>query len=341
MNRMFRRISCVCAVVLACALSGCGGGAEGGSPVPTAPTPTPTPPAAPLPAATVTPSGPNWSFSTDGGAGVLNRLDGSFNASGDAVTAVLSPSGSLSCFQPDSDRARFTGTRAGRAIQMRSQPLRNQVIDLSGTLSADGEAFDGAYTITGGCAQSATTAMAGRAVMLTGVWAGKLGNIPAVVDLQMASTPDESAGYPVSGTVKFSNTQCFANATITRRVRGRWLFPDIVSLTQRLELLGNVSDDLSTMNFAYVLVEGTCPELRDGDGALCDSESPRAVPQSLVPAPRLTLPGRCAGLPGGLRLRPSERPPPVSQNSSAGCCGCMARSALPLECAGTGRRAAG
>jgi hypothetical protein len=72
----------------------------------------------------------------------------------------------------------------------------------------------------------------------------------------------------VSGTVKFSNTQCFANATITRRVRGRWLFPDIVSLTQRLELLGNVSDDLSTLNFNYVIVEGTCPELRDGVGSL-------------------------------------------------------------------------
>lgn len=198
----------------------------------------------------------------------MNRLDGSFNASGDAVTGVLSPSGSPSCFQTDSDRALFTGTRAGRAIQMRSRPLRDQVIDLSGTLSANGEAFEGAYTITGGCSGSATGAVAGRAINLTGVWSGKFGNLPAVVDMQMASTPDGSAGYQVSGTVKFSNTQCFANATITRRVRGRWLFPDIVSPTQRLELLGNVSDDLSTLNFNYVLVEGTCPELVDGVGSL-------------------------------------------------------------------------
>ena len=212
------------------------------------------------------PTGPNWSFRTS--AGSLTGLEGSFNASGNTVTAVMSPFGSLSCFQPDSDRARFTGTQTGRAIQMRSLPLRDQVIDLSGTLSGDGEAFEGAYTITGGCAGGATSALAGRAVNLTGVWTGKLGNVPAVVDLQMASTPDGSAGYEVSGTVKFSNTDCFANATITRRVRGRWLFPDIVSLTQRLELLGNASDDLSTLNFNYVLVQGTCPELLEGVGRL-------------------------------------------------------------------------
>ena len=190
MNRKFGRVSCVCAVVLAGALSGCGGGSEGLSPVSTSPT-APTEPTQPLPQAPLTPSGQNWSFRTDGG---LNRLDGSFDASGDAVTAVLSPSGSPSCFQTDSDRALFTGTRAGRVIQMRSRPLRDQVIDLSGTLSANGEAFEGAYTITGGCSGGATGAMAGRAVNLTGVWSGKLGNVPAVVDMQMASTPDGSAG---------------------------------------------------------------------------------------------------------------------------------------------------
>jgi hypothetical protein len=151
---------------------------------------------------------------------------------------------------------------------MRSQSVNGQVIDLSGTLSANSDAFEGVVSVTGGCANGPAKAISGRAVNLTGVWSGKLGNIPAVVDLQMASTPDESAGYPVSGTVKFSNTECFASATITRRVRGRILFPDIVSQTQRLELLGNVSDDLSTMNFSYVLVQGTCPELRDGDGTL-------------------------------------------------------------------------
>jgi len=94
------------------------------------------------------------------------------------------------------------------------------------------------------------------------------GLIPTVIHLQMTSTPDESAGYELSGKVTFSNTACFANATITRRARGRWLFPDIVSDTQRLELLGTMSDDLSTMNISYALVQGTCPELVFGDGRL-------------------------------------------------------------------------
>jgi hypothetical protein len=60
----------------------------------------------------------------------------------------------------------------------------------------------------------------------------------------------------------------FANATITRRARGRWLFPDIVSGTQHLELTGTVSDDLSTRDISYVLVQGTCPELASGNGRL-------------------------------------------------------------------------
>jgi hypothetical protein len=262
MRNMLRQIACACAIVLTGALGGCGGGSEGGSPVATAPTP---PPATPVPA-TVTPSGPNWSFRTS--TGTLTGLEGSFDAGGDAVTAVLAPFGSPSCFHPDPDRLQFTGTRAGRAIQMRSQPLRGQVVDLSGTLSDSGDAFSGAYTITGGCAGSSASAMTGRAVDLTGVWTGKLGNLPAVVDMQMAGAPDSSAGYEVSGTVTFSNTGCFANATITRRVRGRWLFPDIVGATQRLELLGTASDDLSTLEFSYVLVQGTCPELLEGSGRL-------------------------------------------------------------------------
>src|SRR5215203_1873378 len=167
MNSMLRRLSCVCAVVVAGPLSGCGGGSEGRSPVSPWPT-APTEPTQPLPQATLTPAGPNWGFRTNGG--LLTSLDGSFDASGDAVTAVLSPSGSSDCFQTDSDRALFTGTRVGRAIQMRSRPLRDQIIELSGTLSANGDAFEGAYTITGGCSRTATGAMAGRAVNLTGVW---------------------------------------------------------------------------------------------------------------------------------------------------------------------------
>ena len=110
--------------------------------------------------------------------------------------------------------------------------------------------------------------MVGRLVDLTGRWAGKLGAIPIVIDMHMASTPDASAGYALTGSVTFSNTQCFPNASITRRARGRWLFPDIVSGTQRLELIGTVSQDLSTMGLDYALVSGTCPELDFGSGSL-------------------------------------------------------------------------
>jgi hypothetical protein len=95
-----------------------------------------------------------------------------------------------------------------------------------------------------------------------------MGTIPTVFDLQMASTPDADGNYAVSGSARFSNTQCFANAVITRRGRGRVLFPDVVGETQRLELIAEVTEDLSTMHAIYVLVTGTCPELEFGDGLL-------------------------------------------------------------------------
>ena len=263
---MLKRLSFWPAVVFVLAVVACGGGSPGGAATPTSPTPPAGP--APSPTETIIASGANWSVRPAGAAtGALTGLEGSFNTLGDTISAVLAPFGD--CFRPDSQRLRFAGTRSGRAVEMRSQPLDGQVIDLSGTLSAVGDALDGAYTVTGGCGHGrGGQSVIGRAVNLTGVWAGTMGQIATVIDLQMASTPDESAGYELSGKVTFSNTACFANATITRRARGRWLFPDIVSDTQRLELLGTVSDDLSTMNISYALVQGTCPELVFGNGRL-------------------------------------------------------------------------
>jgi hypothetical protein len=262
---MLKRLSFWPAVVLVLALVACGGGSPGGAATPTSPTPPAGP--APPPTEPIIASGANWSVRPAGGTtGALTGLEGSFNTSGDTISAVLAPFGE--CFRPDSERLRFAGTRSGRAVAMRSQPLNGQVIDLSGTLSAVGDALEGAYTVTGGCGHGRGQSVVGRSVNLAGVWAGTLGQVPTVIDLQMASTPDETAGYELSGKVTFSNTACFANATITRRARGRWLFPDIVSDTQRLELLGTVSDDLSTMNISYALVQGTCPELVFGNGRL-------------------------------------------------------------------------
>jgi hypothetical protein len=251
------------ALVLALTSATCGGGSPNPAPAPSPTSPTPGTPA-PAPPPTVTPSGANWSFRPPGGP--LRALEGSFDPSGGATTAVLAPFGS--CFQGDSDRARFTGARSGLAIELQSQPLNGQVINMSGRLSPGGDMFEGAYSMTGSCSDGGQHPVIGRLVDLNGRWTGKLGAIPTVIDMHMAGTPDESAGYALSGSVTFSNTQCFPNASITRRARGRWLFPDIVSETQRLELIGQLSDDLSTMFVDYVLVAGTCPELSFGSGSL-------------------------------------------------------------------------
>jgi hypothetical protein len=249
------------ALVLAFTVATCGGDSPNRAPSPTSPTPADP---APTPSPPVTPSGANWSFRPKGGP--LRALEGSFDPSGGPTTAVLAPFGT--CFQPDSDRARFTGTRNGLAIELQSQPVNAQVINLSGRLSPAGDMFEGAYSMTGSCSDGGQHSVTGRLVDLTGLWAGKLGTIPTVIDMHMASRPGESAGYALSGSVKFSNTQCFPNASITRVARGRFLFPDIVSGTQRLELIGQLSDDLATMFIDYALVAGTCPELEFGSGSL-------------------------------------------------------------------------
>src|SRR5687768_13609621 len=126
------------AVGLTLFIGACGGTSPGPASNPVSPTPA-TQPSIPSPPPTlipVTPSGANWSFRPVGDAVAITGLEGSFNISGETVTAVLAPYGGGRCFRPDSDRALFTGTRSGRAIQLRSQPLNGQVIDLSGNLSA-------------------------------------------------------------------------------------------------------------------------------------------------------------------------------------------------------------
>jgi hypothetical protein len=223
-------------------------------------------------------SGENWSFRFDGFTGIgvtggygsavpLAALEGSFNSSVDAVSAVMQPFGR--CLSGDTNRVRFSGTRSsGGVVQLESLEQSGQVVRINATLSATGDALQGTYTITGGCGAGTAGAVAGRRVNLTGVWTGTMGAVPTVVNLQMASTPDADGNYALSGAVTFSNTPCFVNAVVTRRTRGRVMFPDIETPTQRLELIAEVSEDLTTMQIAYVLVTGTCPELSSGAGRL-------------------------------------------------------------------------
>ena len=203
---------------------------------------------------------------TLGRGAVLTALEASFNASGDPITAVLTPFGQ--CFSPDSARARFTGTRSGNTILLESQPVQGQVIRLEGTLSPAGDAFDGKYTIFGGCADGASAPIRGRPVNLAGVYVGVIGGLPVTLDLQVASSPDADGNYALSGTAKFSNTTCFADATITRRTRGRVMFPDIVSATHSMELFAELDGDYATMYVEYVVTVGRCPELSIGSGRL-------------------------------------------------------------------------
>jgi len=254
--------------------AGCGGG---GGTTPAAPSTTPTV-TQPAPSAPIVASGDNWSFRFNGLTGVgvtsgyanaapLGALEGSFDAAGSSITAVMQPYGS--CLRGDTTRLYFRGTRTGAAISLTTLATTGETVSINATLSASGDTLQGTYSLSGGCSGGASGAITGQRVNLSGLWRGTMGNIPMEVDLAMATTPDaDGPNYVLSGAVRFANTQCFPTAVITRRGRGRVLFPDIVGTTQRLELIAEVDADLSTMDIVSVLVAGTCPELSSTNGRL-------------------------------------------------------------------------
>ena len=266
------------AVVLLAAI----GAARCGS-SPSAPTSTPPPPTAPP--TSIVASGQNWSFRLDGFIGAPSKsispgglnifpmygsmaplvaLEGAFNTSTGSVTAVLQPFGR--CFDWDTNRVRFTGTRSGNTIALESVPNQSQVVRINVTLSASGDAAQGTYGITGGCGAGASGPIDGRLVNLTGIWSGTMGSIAARLDMRMADAPDGDGNFPVSGTAAFSGTSCFPNAVITRRGRGRIIFPDIDGPPHHMELIAEVWEDLTAMKVSFALTQGTCPELASGDG---------------------------------------------------------------------------
>lgn len=270
---------------LVVALVGVIGAVRCGSSSPTAPTSTTSTPT-PLPP-TIVASGQNWSFRLDGFIGApvksitpggliifptygssapLVALEGAFNAAPGSVSAVLQPFGT--CFDWDTNRVRFSGTRSGNTIALESEPNQSQVVKINVTLSAGGDAAQGSYSITGGCSAGANGPIDGRLVNLTGVWSGLMGSVPARWDMKMADAPDVDGNFPVSGTVVFSGTSCFPNAMIQRRGRGRIIFPDIDSPTHHMELIAEVWEDLTAMKVSWGLTQGTCPELNGGDGTL-------------------------------------------------------------------------
>src|SRR5262245_40875407 len=225
---MPRGRSFVIALLAAIAAPACGGSSPSAPSGSGSPTPTPTP-VGPL----IMASGEDWSFRLDGFLGAptntispdglfivptygspaaLVALEGAFNAAAGSVSAVMQPFGT--CFDWDTNRVGFSGTRVGNTVALESQPNASQVVRINLTLSDSGDAARGTYTITGGCGNGRSGSIDGRRVNLTGVWTGTMGSIPVRLEMVMADAPDNSGNFAVSGTATFSGTSCFPNAVI-------------------------------------------------------------------------------------------------------------------------------
>jgi len=143
-------------------------------------------------------SGPNWSFRFEGftdacvtgsyGKTVpLAALEGSFDASGGSVTAVMQPFGR--CFVADGNRVYFTGTRSGGTLEMVSQAAHGEVVKINATLSGAGETLGHLHDHRNLRCRK-TGQMIGRRVDWTGIWTGTIGAIPTVFDIWMLKLKD-------------------------------------------------------------------------------------------------------------------------------------------------------
>lgn len=59
-----------------------------------------------------------------------------------------------------------------------------------------------------------------------------------------------------------------SNDVVTRRGRGRIIFPDLENPMYHLELVVELWEDLSTIQIAFALTAGACPDLVEGNGRL-------------------------------------------------------------------------
>jgi len=219
-------------------------------------------------------SGASWSFRTPGnetsmaitGTGgngaFIEALEGAFNPAGPTATAVLAPFGR--CFNGASQRLRFSGTSTGPTLDLTSLDVGGQVIRITGTLSDDGSRFSGTLSGSGGCSNGHTSAVVGQLVNLDAVWK----NEQQTHTIKIGSTPTDGGAFAIEGTAAIAGTACYPDATINGYARGRLLFQDITSGGRRLEYISEVSEDLTRMNYIYVLAEGQCPEAGMGGGQL-------------------------------------------------------------------------
>jgi len=242
------------AVILSTLLA-CGGGGGGGGK-------TPNPPAPPNMTG-------NWNIAAQSTVfgGSPAYVAGYLTHSGTNITGTVHVLGST-CFQELTNIA-VTGTSNGTQVTVTSAAVDSQVISMTATLSSDGKTITaGTYTITGGCANGDRGTVTGNAMpSLTGNFAGSFRSTPysstqqVTASLTQGSTPDANGFLPLTGTVTFTNGQCFTSGSIAAGsgfVVGAFHIATINTNNGQVLVYGQANNTATSINVEYEVESGGC-----------------------------------------------------------------------------------
>jgi hypothetical protein len=151
-------------------------------------------------------------------------IGGNLTQNGANLTGTMYVVGS-ECF--NSAGVAFTGTVNGNNVTLTtdSPSLAGQVITVTAT-AASASSLSGTYTVAGGCDDGDSgTVSASAAVPITGTWAGSLSNCEAEkngcananisFDMTQGTTAATDGGFPLTGSITYTNSGCSASGTIT------------------------------------------------------------------------------------------------------------------------------
>jgi len=151
-------------------------------------------------------------------------IGGNLTQNGGNLTGTMYVVGS-ECF--NSAGVAFTGTVSGNNVTLTtdSPSLAGQVITVTAT-AASASSLSGTYSVAGGCDDGDSgTVTASAAVPVTGTWAGSLSNCEQgklgcananiSFDMTQATTAATDGGFPLTGTISYTNSGCSQTGTIT------------------------------------------------------------------------------------------------------------------------------
>ena len=252
------------ALVLLC---GCGGGERTSVPLS-------SPPSGP-PAQGLNIAG-NWEFNMTSMTGMPpGTIAGSIAQSGVSVSGAVHVDG-LTCFDRLTTRG-LTGTLTGREISLTSSSVNGQVIAFTGSISDDAlnganSAFNGTYTINGGCANGDHGSVTGIRIplignTLKGTFTTSGGaTFDVAGDEAQSSTPSTEGSFGISGTVTFL-ASCFGSGTITPGTfpSGSFIIGTSVALEIETDngtvtFVGTLNRDRSEIRGGYKVVGGSCDD---------------------------------------------------------------------------------